>query len=138
MAPRATQAGRAATAGRAAAGGTAAGTAKPAWTKWFNPATAPFIPVPEIAVDPDSGTTIGVIPTWVTTDENHNVRRIIAPDIIYNQNFGVGTHMRVYSYSSADEQWSLVAGIKQRVEREFDAEYKSDDRGKIAGRSTTA
>lgn len=100
------------------------GPAKPAWTKWFNPATAPFIPVPEIAVDPDSGTTIGVIPTWVTTDENHNVRRIIAPDIIYNQNFGVGTHMRVYSYSSADEQWSLVAGIKQRVEREFDAEYQ--------------
>jgi Omp85 superfamily domain len=93
-------------------------------SRWFNPATAPFIPVPEIAVDPDSGTTVGVIPTWVKTDENHQVRRIIAPDVIYNENFGWGVHGRVYGYSSGDEQWSVVAGVKERVEREFDAEYQ--------------
>ena len=93
-------------------------------SRWFNPATAPFIPVPEIAVDPDSGTTLGVIPTWVKTDENNQVRRIIAPDLIYNAHFGWGTHGRVYGYTSGDEQWSLVAGFKERVEREFDAEYQ--------------
>jgi Omp85 superfamily domain len=93
--------------------------------RWFNPATAPFIPVPEIAVDPNGGTTLGLIPTWVQTDSNHNVSRIIAPDILYNPYFGVGVHGRIYSYSSADEQWSFVTGIKQRVEREFDAEYQS-------------
>jgi hypothetical protein len=98
--------------------------AKPAWTKWFNPETAPFIPIPEIAQDPNSGLTIGLIPTWVTTDENHNVSKIIAPDIIYNPNFGVGVHGRIYSYLSGDEQYSVVAGIKERVEREFDAEYQ--------------
>jgi Omp85 superfamily domain len=98
--------------------------AKPGWTKWFNPETAPFIPVPEIAQDPNGGLTLGLIPTWVSTDENHNVSRIIAPDIIYNPNFGVGMHARIYSYSSGDEQWSIVAGIKERVEREFDAEYQ--------------
>jgi hypothetical protein len=93
-------------------------------SRWFNPATAPFIPVPEIAVDPDSGTTLGVIPTWVKADENHQVRRIIAPDVIYNENFGWGVHGRVFGYSSGDEQWSVVAGVKERVEREFDAEYE--------------
>jgi Omp85 superfamily domain len=97
---------------------------KPAWTKWFNPETAPFIPVPEIAQDPNSGLTLGLIPTWVTTDENHNVSKIVAPDIIYNPNFGVGVHGRIYSYLSGDEQYSVVAGIKERVEREFDAEYQ--------------
>jgi Omp85 superfamily domain len=97
---------------------------KPGWTKWFNPATAPFIPVPEIAVDPDSGTTLGLIPTWVTTDENHNVSRIVAPDVIYNPYFGFGVHARIYSYSSADEQWSIVSGIKEKVERTFDGEYQ--------------
>jgi surface antigen Omp85-like protein len=97
---------------------------KPGWTRWFNPETAPFIPIPEIAVDPDSGTTIGLIPTWVTTDANHNVSRIVAPDIIYNPDFGFGVHGRVYSYSSADEQWSLTAGIKEKVERGFDGEYQ--------------
>jgi len=93
--------------------------------RWFNPATAPFIPVPEIAVDPNSGTTLGLIPTWVQTNEDHNVSRIIAPDIIYNPNFGVGVHGRVYEYSSLDEQWSVVAGAKERVEREFNGEYES-------------
>jgi hypothetical protein len=97
---------------------------KPGWTKWFNPETAPFIPIPEIAVDPDSGTTLGLIPTWVTTDANHNVSRIVAPDIIYNPDFGFGVHGRIYSYSSADEQWSLTAGIKEKVERGFDGEYQ--------------
>jgi hypothetical protein len=97
---------------------------KPGWTKWFNPDTAPFIPVPEIAQDPNSGLTLGLIPTWVSTDENHDVSRIIAPDIIYNPNFGVGVHGRIFAYSSGDEQWSVVSGIKERVEREFDGEYQ--------------
>ena len=92
--------------------------------RWFNPSTAPFIPVPEIAVDPDSGTTLGLIPTWIQTDDDHEIRRIIAPDILYNPYFGVGVHGRIYGYTSADEQWSVVSGIKERVEREFDAEYQ--------------
>jgi outer membrane protein assembly factor BamA len=93
-------------------------------SKWFNPATAPFIPVPEIAVDPDSGTTLGLIPTWIKTDDNHEIRRIIAPDVLYNPYFGYGVHGRVYGYTSGDEQWSVVAGVKERVEREFEAEYQ--------------
>jgi Omp85 superfamily domain len=97
----------------------------PNWLgRWFNPATAPFIPVPEIAVDPDSGTTLGLIPTWIQADDNHEIRRIIAPDIIYSPNFGVGVHGRVYGYTSGDEQWSVVAGIKQRVERKLDVEFQ--------------
>jgi Omp85 superfamily domain len=93
-------------------------------SRWFNPATAPFIPIPEIDVDPDSGTTLGIIPTWIQTDDNHEIRRIIAPDVIYNPYFGWGVHGRVFGYSSQDEQWSVVAGIKERVEREFDGEYQ--------------
>ena len=96
--------------------------------KWLNPATAPFIPVPLISVDPDSGTTLGLIPTWVKTNENHEISRIIAPDVLYNPFFGVGVHGRVYGYTSGDEQWSVVSGVKERVEREFDAEY---ERGRL-------
>jgi hypothetical protein len=98
--------------------------------RWFDPSTAPFIPVPLIGVDPDSGTTLGLIPTWVHTDENQEINRIIAPDVLYNPYFGFGVHGRVYGYSSKDEQWSVVTGIKERVEREFDAEYQ---RGRLRG-----
>ncbi len=91
---------------------------------WFNPANLPFIPVPEIAVDPDSGTTLGILPTWLVTDDSHHIRRIVAPDILYNPYFGYGFHGRVYDYPSEDQQWSVVAGAKERVEREFDSEYE--------------
>src|ERR1700675_3383295 len=33
------------------------------WSRWFNPATAPFIPVPLISTDPNGGSTFGLIPT---------------------------------------------------------------------------
>ncbi|HEV7138258.1 MAG TPA: BamA/TamA family outer membrane protein [Steroidobacteraceae bacterium] len=93
--------------------------------RWLNPATAPFIPIPEVAADPDNGTTVGLIPTWLKTDEHHDIRQIIAPDIIHNPYFGYGVHGRIYDYPSKDEQWSVIAGIKQRVERSIDGEYQA-------------
>ena len=96
--------------------------------RWLDPSTAPFIPVPEIAVDPDSGTTLGLIPTKLYTNDKDQIDRIVAPDILHNPYFGFGMHMRVYDYPSEDEQWSVVTGIKQRVERAFDFEY---ERGRL-------
>ena len=92
--------------------------------RWLDPATAPFLPVPLIGVDPDSGTTLGLLPVRLQTDENNDIRRIIAPDVLHNPYFGFGTDARVYDYPSEDTQWSIVGGIKQRVERGIDAEYQ--------------
>lgn len=94
------------------------------WARWFDPATAPFIPVPEIDVDPNSGTTLGLIPTWLVTDDAGDVRKIFAPDVLYNPNFGYGARARVFSFPSEDAQWSAVAGAKERVESELDLEYQ--------------
>jgi len=90
---------------------------------WFDPATAPFIPVPEIDVDPQAGLTLGVIPTWLRTDSHEEIVRIIAPDVIHSQYFGWGARMREFGYPSEDTQWSVVGGLKQRVEREFDGRF---------------
>jgi len=95
------------------------------WQKWLDPATAPFLPVPLISEDPNSGLTVGLIPVWLKTDENNDITRIIAPDVLYNPDFGFGAHGRIYSYLSADEQLSVVAGVKERVEREADLEYQT-------------
>lgn len=94
--------------------------------RWFNPSSAPFIPIPEIGTDPDSGTTLGIIPTWLETDAEDHIRRIIAPDIMHNPYFGWGVHGRIYAYPSADEQWSLIAAVKQRVERSLVAQFQQD------------
>ncbi len=96
----------------------------PGLSQWFNPATAPFIPVPLIGTDPNSGTTLGLLPVWLKTDDNHEISQIIAPDILHNPYFGYGIDGRLYEYSSKDAQWSIDGGIKQRVERTFDAEYQ--------------
>jgi hypothetical protein len=88
---------------------------------WYN--ELPFIPVPEIGSDPDSGTTLGVLPVWLFTDDEHRIRQIIAPDIFYNPNFGYGSHFRIYDYPSEDQQWSFLAGVSERVQREVNAEY---------------
>ena len=93
--------------------------------RWLNPRSAPFIPVPEIATDPTSGTTLGLLAVYLKTDSNNDISKIIAPDVLHNPYFGFGMHARIYSFSSSDEQWSLVGGIKERVEREFDAEYQT-------------
>jgi hypothetical protein len=93
--------------------------------RWLNPSTAPFIPVPEIATDPNGGTTYGVLPVWLRSNASHEIDQIVAPDLLYNTYFGVGMHARLYEYPSEDEQWSVVGGIKERVEREFDLEYQA-------------
>jgi hypothetical protein len=95
-----------------------------AMSRWLNPSTAPFIPVPLIGSDPNSGTTLGLLPVWISTDDDHEIRRIIAPDVLHNPYFGYGVDGRVYAYSSKDEQWSIDTGIKERVERDVDAEYQ--------------
>lgn len=92
---------------------------------WFNPTTAPFIPVPEIDHDPNSGLTLGLIPTWLVTDDKQQITRIIAPDVLYNPYFGYGVRGRIYAFTSNDAQWSTVAGAKERVESEFDSEYQT-------------
>jgi hypothetical protein len=94
------------------------------WQRWLDPARAPFIPVPEIDVDPNAGTTLGILPVWINSDEQGAIRRIIAPDIIRNPNFGWGARFRIFGFPSEDTQWSVVGGGKQRVEREFDAQYE--------------
>jgi hypothetical protein len=95
-------------------------------SRWINPATAPFIPVPVIGVDPNSGTTLGILPTWVHNNDKDEISRIIAPDFVHNPNFGYGAHGRLFDYPSENEQLSVVAGLQQRVQRLFDAEYQTE------------
>ncbi len=91
--------------------------------RWLNPATAPFIPIPEFDTAPHSGLTLGLIPTVLRTNARDEIEQIIAPDIIHSQYFGWGSRARVFGFPSDDTQWSVVGGLKQRVEREFDGRY---------------
>jgi len=99
--------------------------------RWLNPSTAPFIPVPEVATDPNSGTTLGVLPTWLRTDENHDIDRIIAPDILHNPYFGYGMHVRLYEYPSEDE--TVVGDSADQAARRTRIRWRIPDRARAAG-----
>ena len=90
---------------------------------WYDLSNLPFLPIPSIGADPNSGTTVGLLPVWLHTDENHDITRIIAPDVTHNPYFGWGFHGRLYSYNSQDEQWSIVGGAREKVERGLDIQY---------------
>ena len=91
---------------------------------WYDLSRLPFLPIPSVGTDPNSGTTVGILPVWLHTDENHQINRIIAPDLTHNPFFGWGAHGRLFEYPSQDTQWSIVIGAKQRVERTLDMEYQ--------------
>ncbi len=93
--------------------------------RWLNPTTWPVVPVPNISVDPTSGQTLGIIPTWLDHDAGGDIVRIIAPDVVHTTNFGWGGHARIIDFPSADTQWSVVAGAEQHVESKLDALYQT-------------
>ncbi|MBV9698276.1 MAG: hypothetical protein JO005_15240, partial [Gammaproteobacteria bacterium] len=70
----------------------------------FDPASAPFVPVPEIDLDPNAGTTLGLIPVWLRENAAGEIRQILAPDLIHSTYFGYGARGRIFVFPSADTQ----------------------------------
>jgi hypothetical protein len=91
---------------------------------WLNPATWPVLPVPLTAVDPLSGLTLGIIPTVLHTNSAGEINRIIAPDIDYNSNFGMGVDARIFDYPSPNSEWYVEGGVSQRIQSWFNAKLK--------------
>ena len=92
---------------------------------WLNPTTWPVLPVPLTAVDPNSGLTLGMIPTMLVTNSRNEITDIIAPDVLHNPYFGWGADGRILAFPSEDTQWSIVGGAEQRVESTLDLEYET-------------
>jgi hypothetical protein len=90
---------------------------------WLRLDALPFIPVPEVSTAPHEGVTVGLFPIVLSSNADGQINQILAPDILHSQYFGWGARWRTFRNPSDDEKWSLVAGAKQSVEREFDAEY---------------
>jgi hypothetical protein len=101
----------------------AAAPAQTGLARWFDPDTAPFLPIPEIDASPSSGLTLGLIAVVLSTNSDGQIDKILAPDIIRSQYFGWGARWRVFRYPSDDTRWSIIGGGKEYTEREFDAEY---------------
>jgi len=90
----------------------------------MNPSSWPVIPVPEVATDPNGGTTVGVLPVFLFTDTKDQIRDIFAPDINWNTTLGPGGNFRYLSYRSEDTQWYVEGGGSERIARQVDLDYE--------------
>jgi hypothetical protein len=97
------------------------------WSKFnaTDPGSWPFIPVPEVATDPNGGVTYGVLPVWLFTDSHDEISSILAPDINANSTLGPGGNFRYLSYPSADTQWYVTAGAQETIARKVDLNYET-------------
>ena len=90
-----------------------------------DPNSWPFIPVPEVATDPNGGVTYGVLPVWLFTDDKNEISSILAPDINANSTLGPGGNFRYLAYPSSDTNWYAVAGAQETIARKVDLDYQT-------------
>ncbi len=96
------------------------------WTRTFtllDPDTWPFIPVPIVVTDPNTGTTGGVMPVFLYHDQLGAVRTIFAPDANDNTTLGAGATFRYLAYPSDDTQWWIIGGFQHTINRWVDLYY---------------
>jgi len=86
-----------------------------------------LIPVPEIIVDPNEGTTVGFLPVLLIASETKAVRSIIAPDVRYNDITGVYPTFRFFDYPDPKQRYFLVAGKGTSRGEDAEANYVGED-----------
>jgi Omp85 superfamily domain len=95
------------------------------WPASLNPHHWPFtvVPVPEVASDPNSGVTYGLLLAGLFTNKQGDITEILAPDLNNNSTLGFGGNFRFLSYPSADEQWSVMGGLQRKIASDVDLYY---------------
>jgi outer membrane protein assembly factor BamA len=90
-------------------------------------AVTSFFPLPEIVVDPNEGTTVGALGVVVVADETKRIRRIIAPDVRYNDVFGVYPTFRYFDYPTPNQRFFLSAGKSTKIDEYVELSYAGFD-----------
>ncbi len=98
------------------------------WTSpVFHPSQWPFslFPVPEVSTDPNQGTTIGILPVFLFSDDHHEIKQILAPDVAINTILGASGNFRYLAYPSSNTQYYFMAGGSQNIARRVDVYYST-------------
>lgn len=99
--------------------------ARPARAFQLDPRSWPFIPIPEVATDPNGGTTYGLLVAFLQHDSNGHISDIFAPDVTNNSTLGPGGTFRYLGYPSSDTHWYALASATQTKSRKIDLYYST-------------
>lgn len=85
------------------------------------------IPIPEIIVDPNEGVTVGALPVVLFTTDEKEIRSILAPDVRYNDIWGVYPTVRFFHYPTLGQKWNISAGKATKIQERYEAQYEVRD-----------
>lgn len=83
------------------------------------------IPLPVIASSPNEGITYGALSAFLLHNRKDEVSTLLAPQVNYNQNFGVTTTLYGAFYPSPDRSWEINLSKSTKVNEDY--EFKIRD-----------
>jgi len=86
-----------------------------------------LIPLPEIIVDPNEGTTVGFLPVVLISSTVKSVRSILAPDVRYNDITGLTPTIRFFDYPTPKQKYFVIAGKGTSRGEYAEANYSGQD-----------
>lgn len=86
-----------------------------------------LVPLPEILTDPNKGETVGVLVAVLFTDESQRIRRMIVPDVRYNEHTGFYPMFRWFEYPRDKQRFLLQAGKATKTGEYFAGIYSGED-----------
>jgi outer membrane protein assembly factor BamA len=97
-----------------------------------DPVKVVSIPLPVIASSPNEGITSGVLTAFLLHNANDEVSTLLAPQVNYNQNFGITTTLYGAFYPSPRLSWET--NLSQSTKVNYDYEIKSRDKTFLDGK----
>jgi len=81
------------------------------------------VPIPEIILDPNEGNTYGLLGVWLVTDDNDEIKYMVAPDVRWNDTKGWFPNFRVFGYPTATRRYSVLLGKSTTRDENYEIEY---------------
>ncbi len=97
-----------------------------------DPVKVVSIPLPVIASSPNEGITSGFLTAFLLHNANDEVSTLLAPQVNYNQNFGITTTLYGAFYPSPRLSWET--NLSQSTKINYDYEIKSRDKTFLDGK----
>lgn len=93
-------------------------------TSFGDPVKVVTIPLPVIASSPNEGITAGALTSFLLHDKNDTISTLLAPQINYNENFGVTTTLYGAFYPSPDRYYEINLSKSTKINEDFELKLR--------------
>jgi hypothetical protein len=81
------------------------------------------VPLPVIATSPNEGLTLGALSAFLLHNKNDEVSTLVAPQLNYNENFGVTGSLYGAFYPRPDRSWEINLSHSSRVNEDYEVRF---------------